>query len=197
MHPDRPVAITLAQFTIAFACFSAVVVWALLQPELGGALDLGRTKLTIWATTFLLMPALVLYLFRTVDQRIANLSFLFWTFAGLAFLLHAYWAVFIIFDGVADTFRQMGSLVASVNFLLVGLWTLDIILLWTLRRPPGWLSKAQLITRIFAFLVFAITLVVLRGGQVRTLGVVFIAVVLLALLVRAWSHVRVAPTTTL
>ncbi|HET9538948.1 MAG TPA: hypothetical protein VFP43_26970 [Mesorhizobium sp.] len=134
-----------------------------MRPELGPALDLGRTKLTIWATTFLLAPALALYLFRSADRRIANLAHLFWLFAWPAFLVHACWAVFVIFDGVADTFRKIGIPISSVNFFLVGIWTLDVLLLWTLRRPPGWLWKAQLGTRVFAFLVFAIT----RGATRR------------------------------
>ena len=100
----------------------------------------------------------------------ANLAHLFWLFAWLAFLVHAYWAVFIIFDGVADTFRQRGTFIAGVNFFLVGLWTLDVLLLWTLRRPPDWLRKMQLATRTFAFVVFAITLVALRGGAVAYSG---------------------------
>lgn len=194
MDPERPVGITLGQFTLAFMSFAAVLVWALLQPELGPALDFGRTKLTIWATTFLLAPALVLYLFRSADQRVANLAHLFWLFAWLAFLVHAYWAVFVIFDGVADTFQKMGIPISSVNFFLVGMWTLDVLLLWTLRRPPGWLWKAQLGTRVFALLVFAITLVALRGGPVRMLGIAFVATVVAALLLRAWSHVRGAQT---
>ncbi|UWU83188.1 hypothetical protein N2605_27100 [Bradyrhizobium yuanmingense] len=190
MDPERPVDITFGQLTLAFVSFAAVIVWALLQPEFGPALDLGRTKLTIWATTFLLTPALVLYLFRSADQRVANLAHLFWLFAWLAFVVHAYWAVFIIFDGVADTFRKMGIPISSVNFLLVGVWTLDVLLLWTLRRPRSWLWKAQLGTRVFAFLTFAVTLVALRGGTVRMLGLAFATIVIAALLLRAWSHVR-------
>jgi hypothetical protein len=190
MDPARPVGITLGQFTLAFVSFAAVLVWALLQPELGPALDLGRTKLTIWATTFLLTPALVLYLFCSADQRVANLAHLFWLFAWLAFLVHAYLAVFVIFDGVADTFQKMGIPISTVNFSLIGIWTFDVLVLWTLGRPPTWLWKAQLGTRLFAFLIFAITLVALRGGTVRMLGFAFVTIVVAALVLRAWSHVR-------
>jgi hypothetical protein len=191
MSSDRPTGITLPQFTTVFVPFGLLLAWALLAPELGPALDVGRTKLTIWATSLLLMPALVLYLFRSVGQGVANLAHLFWTFAYLAFLIHAWWATFIVFDGVADTFRQMGTLVAGGNFLLTILWGIDVVLLWAWRRPPHWLGKAQLGVRIVAFLVFGATLLVLRGGPVRILGIVFTAVVLLALLLRFWAHVRV------
>src|SRR4051812_5813759 len=115
-NPERPEDVTLPQFTAVFAPAAAVLVWALIWPELGAALDLGRTRLTIWATTFLLGPALALYLFRSAGRRVANLAHLSWTFAWAVFLVHAWWATFIIFDGPADTFAKMGSLIAGVNF---------------------------------------------------------------------------------
>ena len=147
MKASPPADITLPQFTAVFVAFGVLAVLALLWPELTQALDLNRTKATIWATTLLLIPALVLYPFHTLSARIANLAHLFWTFAYLMFLLHAYWAVFVIFDGVADTFRQMGPLIASVNFLLLAWW-------------------------------------------VRALGIVFAALVVVALAVRLWARDR-------
>lgn len=196
MIPDRPAGITLPQFTTAFAPFGLLLAWALLAPELGPALELGRTKLTIWATSVLLLPALVLYLFRSVGQGVANLAHLFWTVAYLAFLVHAWWATFIVFDGVADTFRKMGTLIAGGNFLLTILWGIDVALLWAWRRPPHWLRRPQLAVRIATFLVFSGTLLLLRGGPVRILGIVFTAAVLIALLLRFWAHVRLEPAQT-
>jgi hypothetical protein len=186
MKPVPPYGITLGQFTAAFVPFGVLAVGALLWPELTQALDLNRTKASIWTTAILLIPALVLYPFRTVSQRVANLSHLYWTFAYFMFLIHAYWAVFVIFDGIADTFKQMGRLIAGVNFLLVIWWGLDVLLLWIVRGTLRHTAKFQLSTRVFTFLVFAITLVALRGGSVRILGIVFVACVVLALLVRLW-----------
>ena len=190
MKASPPADITLPQFTAAFVAFGALAVLALLWPELTQALDLNRTKATIWATTLLLIPALVLYPFHTLSARIANLAHLFWTFAYLMFLLHAYWAVFVIFDGVADTFRQMGPLIASVNFLLLVWWGLDVLLLWTARSQTPRAARFQWATRAFTFLVFAITLIALRGGSVRALGIVFVALVVIALAVRLWARDR-------
>ena len=51
MDLNRPVGVTLGQFTAAFAPFALLVAWSMLQPELGQALELDRTRLTIWATT--------------------------------------------------------------------------------------------------------------------------------------------------
>jgi len=185
-----PADISLPQFTAVFVLFGILAVAALLWPETTLALDLNRTKATIWATTLLLLPALVLYPFRDMSQRIANLAHLFWTFAYFMFLIHAYWAVFVIFDGVRDTFKQMGVPIASVNFLLVIVWGLDVLLLWLVRSTTPRTVRLQWTVRAFTFLVFAITLIALRGGSVRILGIVFVVCVALALLVRAWARDR-------
>src|SRR5712691_10743182 len=190
MKASPPADITLPQFTLAFVAFGVLAVVALLWPEITQALDLNRTKATIWMTTILLTPALVLYPFRTLSARVANLAHLFWTFAYLMFLLHAYWAVFVIFNGVADTFKQMGPLIAGVNFLLVIWWGLDVLLLWTVRSESPRAARFQWATRVFTFLVFAITLIALRGGSVRVLGIVLVAAVVLALVVRLWARDR-------
>jgi hypothetical protein len=121
MQAIPPQEITLGQFTLVFISWGLLAVGALIWPEFTEALDLNRTRATIWATSILLIPALALYPFRSASQRTANLAHLFWTFAYLMFLLHAYWAIFVIFDGVRDTFAQMGILIAGMNFLLLGL----------------------------------------------------------------------------
>jgi hypothetical protein len=185
MKAVPPAGITLVQFTAAFVPFGVLAIFALLYPETTQALVLDRTKATIWATTIMLIPALILYPFRTASVQVANLAHLYWTFAFLLFLLHVYWAVFVIFDGIADTFRKMGPVIASVNFLLVLWWGFDVLTLWIARSSTPRAARWQWATRTFAFLVFAITLTV-RGGPARTLGIVFIAAVTLALAVRLW-----------
>ncbi|MER9631000.1 hypothetical protein [Mesorhizobium sp. M0296] len=187
MRATSPADITLPQFTAAFVTFGVFTVFSLLWPETTiENLSLGRTQATIWATSIMLIPAFMLYPFHTLSARVANLAHLFWTFAYSLFLVHAYWAVFIIFDGIRDTFKQMGTLIAGVNFLLVLWWGLDIVLLWTVRSTSPAAARFQIATRVFTFLVFAITLIALRGGSVRVLGIVFVAVAVLALAVRLW-----------
>jgi len=185
MRATPPNDITLPQFSAAFIPFGLLAIAALLYPEMlqNVALDLGRTKATILVTSVMLIPALVLYPFREVSQRVANSAHLYWSFAYLLFLLHAYWAVFVIFSGVANTFKQMGTVIASVNFLLLFWWGFEAILLWTARSTSPAAARFQIATRVFTFLVFAITLVFLRGGSVRTLGIIFIAAAVLAQIV--------------
>lgn len=190
MRATPPADISLPQFTAAFVPFGALALFALLSPETSPDLDLGRTKATILVTSVMLIPVFVLFPFRTVSTRVANLAHLYWTFAYLLFLLHAYWAVFVIFHGIADTFKQMGTLIAGVNFLLVLWWGLDAVLLWTMRSTSAAAARFQNATRVFTFLVFAITLIVLRGGPARTLGIVLAAAAVLAQVVRLFVRER-------
>jgi hypothetical protein len=188
MKAFPPTGITLGQFTAAFVPFSLALSIALLWPETTLALDLNRTKATIWAASILLIPALSLYPFEALSTRVSNLAHLFWTFSYLIFLVHAYWAVFVIFDGVADTFKQMGTKIAGMNFLLLIWWGIEVLLLWTVRDR---FAVFQVATRVFVFLVFAVTLLVLRGsGAVRLLGIVFVAAVLGSLAVRFLARDR-------
>jgi hypothetical protein len=166
MKAIPPQEITLGQFTLVFISWGLLAVGALIWPEFTEALD----------------P------FRSASQCTANLAHLFWTFAYLMFLLHAYWAIFVIFDGVRDTFAQMGIIIAGMNFLLLGWWGLDVVLLWTVPSESNRMHRFQRATRVFTFLVFALTLIVLRGGPARVLGGVFVGVVALALAVRFWAR---------
>jgi hypothetical protein len=191
MKAFPPTGITLGQFTAAFVPFSLALSIALLWPETTLALDLSRTKATIWAASILLIPALSLYPFEALSTRVSNLAHLFWTFSYLIFLVHAYWAVFVIFDGVADTFKQMGTKIAGMNFLLLIWWGIEVLLLWTVRDVTHRFAVFQVATRVFVFLVFALTLLVLRGsGAVRLLGIVFVAAVLGSLAVRFLARDR-------
>lgn len=190
MKAIPPHDVTLGQFTAAFVPWGLFAAFALLWPETTQALDLNRTKATIWATSILLIPALMLFPFRSASTRTANLAHLYWTFAYLMFLVHAWWAVFVIFHGVRDTFVQMGTRIAGINFLLVLWWGLDVVLLWALMSYSPRMARFQWATRIFTFLVFALTLIVLRGGPARVLGYVFVAAVVLALAVRVWARDR-------
>lgn len=175
MDPLRPNQVTLLQFSAVFIPFGLLLVFAMLWPEVTGALQLNRTKATIWCTSLILIPALALAPFRSASQPTTNLAVLFGLFAYLLFLVHAYLAVLIIFDGIADTWAQMGPLIAGTNFALVILWGLDLVLILSVSYPPRWLVIAHAAVQVFVFLVFAITLIALRGGPVRGLGIVFTA----------------------
>jgi hypothetical protein len=66
---------------------------------------------------------------------------------------------------------------------------LDVALLWftpecRYRRIP------HIVVRVLAFVIFALTLVVLRGGTVLILGFIFVSVLFMAGLIRLITHVR-------
>jgi hypothetical protein len=123
------------------------------------------------------------------SPAVSNLAHLFWTFAYLTFLVRAVWAIFIVFHGVADTFREMGLFIAGMNSLLLLWWGLEVVLLWSVRIRSRLLAIFQVATRVFVFLVFALTLLFLRAtGPVRALGVVFVAITLVALAIRFWAR---------
>jgi hypothetical protein len=191
MRPILPSGITLNQLTTAFVPFGLLLSAALLWPETTQALDLYRTKATILAASALLIPAFALYPFGVLSIRVANLANLFWTFAYLTFLVHAFWAVFIVFHGVADTFKQMGTLIAGMNFLLLIWWGIEVLLLWTVRYVSHGFAVFQWATRVFVFLVFALTLIFLRGTPpARLLGIVLVVSTLAAWFIRHWAGDR-------
>jgi hypothetical protein len=179
---ESPHDVTFGQFTIVFVIAGLLLAWVLLRPEMDGDLELGRTRLTMLASVLLLMPALVLYVFRGSGQRVANLSHLFWTAALIVFIIHTYWGAFIFYDGIADTFLNQGMPLASANFTLLTVWVVDTALLWfaPAHRYGALFHK---VVRVIVFALIGLDLIVGRTGVAHTLGFVFVAVVLLAAVV--------------
>src|ERR1700722_16254656 len=127
---------TLVQWTLTFVPFSLLLTLALVLPEgltpggtphlhwLDHALSLDnpaarsvppgtpllallRAVLCIWLSTLLLIPAASLYILRDRSIARANYALLFWTFSYVAYLIHFYYAAFVIFGGVEGTFANM------------------------------------------------------------------------------------------
>jgi hypothetical protein len=183
MATSSPRGITLGQFTTVFVPTGLLLVFALITPELGGDLNVGRTRLTMWPAILLLMPALGLYLFWDRSQTVANLAHLFWTAALAAFVVHVYWGGFVFYHGIADVFHNQGPALAGVNFTLLGLWVLDAMVLWFApeHRYGTILHNG---VRIFAFVFFTLDLLIGRSGAAHALGFFFVGVLLAAGLVR-------------
>ena len=183
MTHEIPRAITLAQFTIVFVLSGLMLTWALLRPEFGGDLELGRTRLTVWPPFLLLIPALVLSLFRSTSQGIANLAYLFWTAALVTFVIHVYWGGFVFYDGLADTFRNQGLWLAGANFALLAIWTLDTVLLW-FAPEHRYLAILHGSVRVLVFALVGLDLIVGRSGPAHVLGYVFVGTIVAAWVVR-------------
>jgi hypothetical protein len=190
MISHHPRQITLLEFSVTFVPFGLLLFGALVWAEMSTDLTLERIKASIWATSILLTVALTIAPFRSMSRTLNNLAGLYWSFTLLIFLVHAYWAIFRYFGGIAETFEGMGISIAGLNFLLTIWWTLDVLLMWLLHNEPRWLRIAHVAARVFTFLVFAITLLFLRADPARYLGVVFTASVIVALIVRWLAGTR-------
>jgi len=180
---ESPHHITLGQFTAVFVPSGLLLAWAMLAPELGGDLDLGRTRFTIWVVVLLLVPSLVLYLFRSVSQRIANLSYLLWTAALLVFLVHTYWGVFYYYRTIGAAFVGQGAAIFIPNFTLLVIWLIDTALLWLASESRAG-TLFHVIVRIAFFVLFALDMIVGRIGAAQILGFVFVGVLAAAGLAR-------------
>src|ERR1044071_477762 len=60
-------------------------------------LHLHRTFFTAWAALILVTPALCTFIFRRSSESAARYWLAFWTVSFIAFLVHFYWAVSVMF----------------------------------------------------------------------------------------------------
>jgi hypothetical protein len=193
MSAEYRTRINIAQFTCTYIPFALAVTIALLAPELTTNLNRYRTIYTIWATTVLLMPTLSLWIFSASGPIAFNCWHLLWTFTYGAFLLHFYWAVFVIFGGIPETFAGMGALIAGMNFFLTAWWGFDVLLSWIAPPWIRWIRIERAGAHLFVFAIFVLTTLVLRPTPVtKVLGILLVTITALSLLV--WFVVR-APAT--
>jgi hypothetical protein len=181
--------ISFTQFTNTYAPFAILVCLALIAPEATQNLERYRTIFTIWATIILLTPALCCFVFSDITRAAYNYWHLLWTFSFLAYMLHFYWAVFIVFQGIRGTFVGQGNLIAGTNFLLTAWWGIDVVLSWLLTSYDRWLRVERLGAHVFVFTVFAITTLLLRPTPVtKALGMILVIGVAVSLAIRlAWG----------
>jgi hypothetical protein len=104
-------------------------------------------------------------------------------------MLHFYWAVLIVFQGIRGTFVGQGNLIAGTNFLLTAWWGIDVVLSWLLTSYDRWLRVERLGAHVFVFTVFAITTLLLRPTPVtKALGMILVIGVAVSLAIRlAWG----------
>lgn len=190
MTVSRSEHISLGQFANVYVPFGLLVTLALLAPEQTQNPDLYRTKLTVWATTVLLIPSLCLFLFWGVSRSANNYWLLLWSFSFLSYLVHFYYGTFVVFDGFSDTFVKQGPLIAGSNFLLTFWWGIDVVLAWVSRSPPKWMWIQRVALHIFVFVVFVTANVFLRGGTIRSLGIAFALIIALSFFIRLYIAQR-------
>lgn len=118
-------------------------------------LDLHRTFFTIWAALLLVAPALCLFAFRRRSHRASEWWLAFWTAALIAFLVHFYWAVVVIYGNdwsrILHTPRVSAPILDTVFALW---WCADVLLAWMLRSEALWVRVQRLGVHALAFILF-------------------------------------------
>jgi hypothetical protein len=137
-------------------------IFSLLPPG-GGApdmlpeqrLDLHRTFFTIWAALLLVIPALSFFPLKAQSPLASRLWQAFWTVALVAFLVHFYWAVGVIYGFDWDRIRHTTRVSAPILDTVFALWwVVDVVLLWKIRQPARWIEVQRVVVHILAFILF-------------------------------------------
>jgi hypothetical protein len=122
-------------------------------------LDLHRTFFTAWAALILAIPALCTFWFRRTSESASRYWLAFWTVSFVAFLVHFYWSVFVIFDGdwnrIFDKVAN-GRRVTLPRFdtLFTVWWGIDVLLAWLITSEKVWIRIQRIILHLAAFGLF-------------------------------------------
>ncbi|MGJ4749144.1 hypothetical protein ACQV5M_22460, partial [Leptospira sp. SA-E8] len=113
----------------------------------------------------------------------------FWTVALLAFAIHFYWAVVLVFGNdwsrILDTPRVSAPRLDTVFAVW---WVVDVLLAWLYRGDAWWLRAQRLLVHLLAFILFFMGAA--REGELplsRGIGYAMAAAVLVAVLIWLWS----------
>src|SRR5580704_7932812 len=154
-----------------------------------------RVIFSIWATIFLLTPALCFHIFSRSSAANTYWRAL-WTAAYLAFLVHIWWAVQGVCGG--DSHVVFHSQVATPafpecliehprpDFFLAAWWGLDVVLAWLVTDDIKWLRGERGALHMLAFAMFfgAFVLAAKAGIVAHLLGILMAILVLGSLVVR-------------
>lgn len=119
-------------------------------------LDLHRTFFTAWAALILITPALCTFLFRRSAESAAKYWLAFWTVSFIAFLVHFYWAVFVMFGNDWNRILQAkGRVSAPIPDTIVTVWWgLDVLLAWLTVSERLWIRIERTLIHLFVFALF-------------------------------------------
>lgn len=154
---------SLLALSLATAWFTRDVSIFSLSPPDGGApdmradqrFDLHFTFFTIWSALLLVIPALCLLPFRSRSAFAAQWWLAFWTASLIAFAIHFYWAVQVIFGGdwarILHTPRVTAPRLDTVFAIW---WCADVLIAWLLRSEAVWVRVQRIGVHLLAFLLF-------------------------------------------
>jgi hypothetical protein len=177
--------VSLTEFTNIFVPFGILTFLALMAAELTQNLILFRAVYSIWVTMIFLVPAVCLYVLPGKSEAKHNYWLLLWTFGFLAYLVHFYYTVFVIFNGsIPVIYAEQGVVVATSNFLVTLWWGLDVLLGWFVDLPNKIITLQRAAAHIYIPATFFVSAVLIKTGFVRALGIVMTVAILLCLAIR-------------
>jgi hypothetical protein len=121
-------------------------------------LDLNRTFFTAWAALILIIPALCTFWFRQTSEA-ARYWLAFWTVSFVAFLVHFYWSVFIMFGGewsrIFDKVENGRRVTVPVfDTIFTVWWGMDVLLAWLIASENRLIRIQRVLVHISAFVLF-------------------------------------------
>jgi hypothetical protein len=192
--------ITLSQFTTTFVPFALLLTAAMMVPEAPQILDHHRAVYTIealvyyriifsiWLTMAFLIPGEVLFFLPGDSERKRNYWLLCWTFGFLAYLVHFYYTVGVVFHGsLREVYAAQGMIIATSNLLVTAWWGFDLLLAWFVKSRAKWIKVQRTLAHLYIPLTFFISAVVIKRGFVRGLGIVMTVAILISI---AWRLIR-------
>jgi hypothetical protein len=155
-----------------------------------------RTRWTALLAMVLAAPAILLYVLRRGPPNLWWRAF--WTVALIAYLMHFWWAVFVIYDGNVEAIIARQGFVAYTNFAVTILWTLDVVAAWiTARgRAPLALTILHFVTWAGVTASFLAASIVFRSDAISVVGYVLAVGVFAAILARFGHIVRIPAAAT-
>ena len=189
--------ITLSQFTNTFVPFALLLTAAMMAPEAPQILDnhravytiealvYYRTIYSIWLTIAFLTAAEVLFFLPGDSERKRNYWLLCWTFGFLAYVVHFYYTVGVIFHGsLGEVYAKQGVLIATSNLLVTAWWAFDLLLAWLVKSTSKWIRVQRVFAHLYIPLTFFASAVVIKRGFVRGLGILMTLGILISIALR-------------
>lgn len=154
--------------------------------------DLHRTFFTAWAALLLVTPALCLFPFHRASPNAAGYWLAFWTAGFLAFVVHLYWGIFVIFEGDWSRISTSPRVSAPVIDIVFAVWWgLDVLLAWTVHRESRLINLERTVVYMLAAALFVAGSAI--EGEIwlsKAIGFVSGGAVALSLLVWFTRHLR-------
>jgi len=189
--------LTLSEFTCTFVPFALLLAAAMMAPETPQILDNHRAVYTIealvyyrviysiWLTMAFLIVAEVLFFLPGDSDRKTNYWLLCWTFGFLAFMVHFYYTIGVVFHGsLREVYAKQGVIIATSNLIDAAWWAFDLLLAWFVSSKAKWIRVQRILAHLYIPATFFVSAVVIKHGFVRGLGIVMTLAIVISITLR-------------